>query len=231
MRDFRLVVAAALAVAALGTARTAEALVLSAIDSGFYETRGGHFASDLTYWAGVCFPAERTFCDQPLGFRNFFVFDLAGLGPVSSATLTLWNGGFLDSPQTVTTGTFTVFDVSTPITELTAGTGGLPNDAIFGDLGSGTPFGSVVLTPESTGTFVSIVFNAAGIAAINSSLGGLLAVGGTLSPSPLAFENMVFFDGQAGDRLLEVESAVPEPMSVMMLGVGLVGLGLRKRRA
>jgi hypothetical protein len=139
MRDSRLVVAAALAVAALGTARAAEALVLSAVDSGFYDTRGGHFAPELSYWAGSWFPdnESHTFGDQPLGFRNFFVFDLAGLGHVSSATLRLENGG------SDTTGTFTVFDVSTPITELTAGTGGEANDAIFGDLGSGTPFGSV----------------------------------------------------------------------------------------
>jgi hypothetical protein len=54
------------------------------------------------------------------------------------------------------------------------------------------------MTPESIGE-VSIVFNAAGIAEINSSLGGLFAVGGPFAGSPLVFENMVFFD-RSGTR-------------------------------
>jgi hypothetical protein len=137
MRGLRHVIALASTVAALETAPVAEAVVLHAIDSGTYDTLGGHYAPYKDYWAGSCIPAALTFCDQPMSFRNFFVFDLAGLGPVSSATLRLANGA------TSGTGTFTVFDVSTPISELTASTGGYPNDAIYRDLGSGTSFGSV----------------------------------------------------------------------------------------
>jgi hypothetical protein len=228
MRDIRaIVVAAALALAAVGRAPVAEALVLNAVDTGMYDNFIGHFPPDLSYWAGACNPlSSMDFCERPIVFHNFFMFDLGGLGPVSSATLRIPND------TTTTTGTYTVFDVSTPVSELTARTGPTdPNfEQIFDDLASGTPFGSIVLSPDSSGTITSIVFNAAGIAAINNSLGGQFAVGGDFPTSGAETLRLAFFFRPGGVQL-EVESAVPEPASVLMLGVGVIGLTLRKRRA
>ena len=223
MRGLRFVIAVASAVAALGFGSVAEAVVLDAVDLGSYNNRDGHFPFPKWYMAGVC-PID--LCEQPVVFNNFFVFDLQGLGPVSSATLRLDNG------QSSGTVTFTVFDVTTPIPSLVASTGGYPDDAIFADLGSGTAFGSVVVDQPSG--LVSIGFNATGVAAINASRGGLFAVGGAVTNNPSVFGYVFLqpFFGTMGSAQLEVDSApVPEPASLLTLGVGLLGLGLRKRRA
>jgi len=66
------------------------------------------------------------------------------------------------------TETFAVFDVSTALATLTAGSAGV---AGFTDLGTGAQFGSLSVTAASPNTF-DITFNALGLAYLNGLGGG-----------------------------------------------------------
>ena len=82
---------------------------------------------------------------------TFFTFTVSSYGSISSATLRLrfdatkgaliaLGGPYLGTDPSET---FTLYDVSTPLGSLSAGTGGV---AAFNDLGTGTVFGSATLT-------------------------------------------------------------------------------------
>jgi hypothetical protein len=144
----------------------AETQVLDAVDSGRYTSAGAHSPTSTLYMSTVG------------GSRNFFVFDLVNLSssrPITSATLEVFTG-------VVSAGTFggisyTLFDVSTPVATLVAGGSGLTG--IYVDLGSGTPFSDLVdIPPEDAATVKLIPLLQAGVAALESARGGLVAVGG-----------------------------------------------------
>ena len=169
------------------SAQHAAAITIDATDRGWYGDNGTHNTSILNYLAGdcgggTCVAGTNTGIDE---FRNFFVFDLSGVtAPIASATLRLHNpGGTTQFPNNVGffsdvgSETYLVNEVSTAIASLLAGTGGV---AVFDDLGSGTPFGSITATSAANGTFVEINLNSAAIAALNLA-SGLFAFGGSIT--------------------------------------------------
>ncbi len=240
-RPWPLVLAALLVCA---TAPNAAAATIDATDRFWYGNDGTHpqpaqpqFPDIVNYVAGDCRGA--TCLDVGIDeFRNFFVFDLSGVtAPIVAATLRLHNtdgtnlfpnnvGFFSDTGSE----TYLVSEVSTAISSLLAGTGGV---AVFDDLGSGTPFGSITATSAVNGTFVEIALNSAAIAALNLA-SDLFAFGGaitTLNGVPDEETLFAFSGNNLSDTQLEV-TVVPEPSTVLLLAAGIALLGaLRTRRA
>jgi hypothetical protein len=95
---------------------------------------------------------------------------------ITGATLSAINPN--SGPGTVRP--YVLWDVTTSQASLHAGdTGSAAGIAIYGDLGSGTTFGSVLPASLSTSPIV-VPFNAAGIAALNAARGGPMSIGGDL---------------------------------------------------
>jgi hypothetical protein len=176
MYRFRTIAVAvvALALPALASAST---LTLQAISrgsynaSGFFDT-GGAGSATGNYVTGQLRPG----LNAPYEDRSFFVFDL------SSVTDTIVSASFQVSTVTYlgdASETVTLFDVSTSLSALTAGTGGL---GAFTDLGAGTPYGSRAFTAaDPLLTPVNFALDAAALAALNAASGSEFAFGGALT--------------------------------------------------
>lgn len=144
--------------------------IINATDSGWYDNSGFHSSINSNYAVGE---------GDGIIVHNFFVFDLTGISMnIGSATLTIENpsNGYYSGDAFEI---WTLYDVSTDITSLTASGNG--HTGIYDDLGSGTIYGSVVETSDVNGQLVNVTLNAAGIAALNAAKGGLFAIGGAIT--------------------------------------------------
>src|SRR5262249_44602276 len=79
----------------------------------------------------------------------------------------------------LTSDTYTLFDVFTPISSLEAT--GTNQTGIYADLGSGTSYGSTTVNSSSNGQTVSVPLNSAGISNLNFNVGTQVALGGALT--------------------------------------------------
>ena len=166
----------------LALAAPLAAQAIPTTDRGYYDATGAHDPTSTGYRAGNALIGSTY-------RRNFFTFDLSGIDEsVTAATLMVWNRSTtwdsVDSSET-----YVVYDVATPLPDLLAGTGGL---ACYDDLGTGTTFGSYILTALDVESEILIPLNAAGLAAVNGAIGGDFALGGaftTLDADPATEEN------------------------------------------
>jgi large repetitive protein len=158
------------AIALSASTAIAATTTLNTTDSGWYDNTGFHNPSNQNYFTGDNSGSE---------LRSFFTFDLSSIAPtVTSATLRLYNQAGVGYVSPNASETFNLFDVTTPIASLTAGTGGV---GAFADLGMGISYGTRVVSAADNGTTIEFTLNAAAIAAINAAAGSSFALGGALS--------------------------------------------------
>jgi hypothetical protein len=171
--------------------------------------------------------------------RGFFLFDFSIIGSrlaadFTSATLNVYICFAVD-PTCGTDGfistnpaeTIDVWDVTSSTSAMVAGTGGL---AAFNDLGSGTKWGSGVVSSSDKGSEISISLNSAGLAALTTTFrsNGTFALGTALGPLPGAITPPPGPPAPTPDP--SPSSTVPEPSTWAMLATGLALIGWRARR-
>lgn len=204
---------------AAGLAASAHASVITVTDdsSGWFTSgsSNNYFNSGTeNYFVGYC---SGDGCGSEGEHRNFFSFSIPELdGPITSAVMTVNTGGTSFAQNPIAT-----YQLSS-----------LPDTFGFDDIGSGTLFGSLDYSVDSTDTDESIVLNNAGIAAIapNStfSVAGLIT---NLSSNAGSDQYLFGADG-AGDGTAQLtittqdnsEMADPEPQALGLCSLGLATL-------
>ena len=202
-------------------------VTLDAIDSGFYNASGLHLQTNENFLTGVFLGVED---------RSFLLFDLSSIsGTIVSAQLRLFNpevSAFLHgyvSPDP--TETLTIHDVTTPAASVRDGSAGV---AGFGDLGSGTLYGSQTVSAADNGQIVEIALNAAALADLNAAagqfvFGGALGTLGAGNRYVFGFTTAAFVADHTRQLVLDVQP-VPEPSALGLLVVGAVVIAARRRQ-
>lgn len=211
---------AALLVVSIATA-SAATITINATDAGWYrdDGRNGGSGTAGSYAAG----------GSGNVFRNWFVFDVSGITNITGATLHLFDPSYLGFPGTNLEQPFQISSVSTPVSTLRSTETSVD---IFNELGAGTPFGSALVSPANPDTYVDLVFNSAGLAALNSA-DGEIPFGGrvTTSENWLAFAfSGIFREPDWVQLVVEGTLLVPEPATALIFGGGLAFFGFQRRR-
>ena len=163
--------------------------------------------------------------------RNFFVFDLSSFDRQVAAAalhLSMPRHGYLSVDDTET---FSLFDVDTEISMLTAGGRGAHLLGVFADLGSGASYGSVVLGEGDEKTTISIDLSAGALVGLTAALGGKFAIGGAVTSigNPLRYQ-LTFALAKGADNVQLELTFVPLPGAAWLFVSGLVLIALRAWR-
>ncbi|MCE0492632.1 hypothetical protein [Vibrio salinus] len=194
---------------------------LSSVNRGWYNSEGeSNGASGSSYANYIAGPLRGD------DYSNWFAFDLSDISDnhlITSATL------IINTASTRTPGTYHTTNVTTDISKLISGTGGLE---AFNDLSGGIEYSSTIFSNTDNYIEYSISLNDIAVESLNQALNSLTelwAVGGYYDAAGTAF----IFSGSQSYRttlLLDVTS-VPEPGSISVFLCGLLLLGALRYRS
>jgi hypothetical protein len=212
-----------LAIIGILNVNVAQAAIFNAVDRGWYDHTGAHSSGNKNTITGQDGSGTTD-------YNSFFLFNLGSLsGTVTSGVLRLELEAYF-GPDAFEA--FTVYDVSTPAGLLSANNSG--QVGIFNDLQSGNIYGTGSATASQVGTILTINLSAAAIANINAAAGGTFAVGVHLNQITLpSGDEALRFSGGSESRVHQLDlqtSAVPEPATLSMFGLGALGLGFATYR-
>ncbi len=185
------------------------------IDQGWYNSLGVHSTTNTNYITGK------------LGadiYHNFGVFDLSSFsGQAVAATVSIFqpSGGF-SGPDAV----YNMWTYEGSISDLVNATGNTLNT--FADLANGSMIASINIGAGTNGTTVNINLNAAGLAYLTSKFGGQVALGGALVYDGQQANHYSFGFSGAAQWQLFIDTEIPAPGALALLG--LAGVTARRRR-
>ncbi len=206
---------------------SAATITLSSTDFGFARpagtiTSGNHAIG----WYG----------GENVEIRQYLVFNRSSInGTITAATLRLQSSdsSYL-SPSP--TETWQLFDVTTPVATLLAGSGGA---SAFDDLGTGTSLASRTVGGSTNNTVLMLDLDANGLSYLNTQ-SGVFAIGGALTSLNKAngITEAMFNSSNSPSFTRELfitytpasEPAVPEPSTCLLFAAGLFTLVATRKR-
>ncbi len=202
------------------TASAQAQVVIDTTDRGWYDNTGFHDPANDNYGVGN---ASR------ITVRNWFVFDLSTIDvEIVALQLMAWNPvfGFISEDAFET---YVNYDVTTNLTDLVDGLGGVP---AYDDLGSGTVYASYEASKADDGTTVVINLNAAAVADANAAAGGLWGIGGAITTLIKGGDLEYFFGFTGGGNNADTQlvvTLIPAPGVLALLGLAAL-VGPTRRR-
>jgi len=193
------------------------ATILPSVDSGWYRDTGFHStAYDPNYFLGN-YAQDLGSGLRQVFYRDFFVFDLTGVGYITAATLHVQNNG----PYAGVPGTLTIWNVAMAMPSILAEYTDTDATGLsaYASLGSGTALGSTSVDSSVGNTFLDIALDPSLLA-----LGGKVVLGGSLSGGMGADQWLFFNNGIA-----QLQVTTPEPNSFYFI-IGGAMLALFSRR-